>query len=222
MQKTCGRLSPAVRLYAANFTVRVITMCQRDTSDHDGQPEKTRRCARGLVGRRHLVRQRTAKPCMAGEALPRLWLVVQPEHPRRDGSLGSRLRSKQWCTTVRPGRETPALTRAAPRKSTIRTDKELKPKPDARTDGGRPAERRAAHAARIRRGPASPANADAERVESRRIQASAGLGTASAVLTTYQVRHVRREPTGDRARAVLRRGAVEAVEEIATTAATTI
>ena len=47
MQKTCGRLSPAVRLYAANFTVRVITMCQRDTSDHDGQPEKTRRRARG-------------------------------------------------------------------------------------------------------------------------------------------------------------------------------
>ena len=66
MQKTCGRLSPAVRLYAANFTVRVITMCQRDTSDHDGQPEKTRRCARGLVGRRHLVRQRTAKPSVAG------------------------------------------------------------------------------------------------------------------------------------------------------------
>ena len=66
MQKTCGRLSPAVRLYAANFTVRVITMCQRDTSDHDGQPEKTRRRARGLVGRRQLVRQRTAKPLDAG------------------------------------------------------------------------------------------------------------------------------------------------------------
>ena len=69
MQKTCGRLSPALRFYSPNFTVRVITMCQRDTSDHDGQPEKTRRCARGLVGRRHLVRQRTAKPWDAGEAL---------------------------------------------------------------------------------------------------------------------------------------------------------
>ena len=87
MQKTCGRLSPAVRLYAANFTVRVITMCQRDTSDHDGQPEKTRRCARGLVGRRHLVRQRTAKPLDGRERLC-LWLllVVQAEQPRRDAT----------------------------------------------------------------------------------------------------------------------------------------
>ena len=76
MQKTCGRLSPAVRLYAANFTVRVITMCQRDTSDHDGQPEKTRRRARGLVVRRHLVRQRTAKPLDGRERLC-LWLLCR-------------------------------------------------------------------------------------------------------------------------------------------------
>ena len=87
MQKTSGRLSPAVRLYAANFTVRVITMCQRDTSDHDGQPEKTRRCARGLVGRRHLVRQRTAKPWMAGRGSALLLLVVQAEQPRRDATV---------------------------------------------------------------------------------------------------------------------------------------
>ena len=87
MQKTCGRLSPAVRLYAANFTVRVITMCQRDTSDHDGQPEKTRRCARGLVGRRHLVRQRTAKPLDAGRGSALLLLVVQAEQPRRDATV---------------------------------------------------------------------------------------------------------------------------------------
>ena len=217
MQKTCGRLSPAVRLYAANFTVRVITMCQRDTSDHDGQPEKTRRCARGLVGRRNLVLQdRKTSGCRRGSALAAACCAGRAAASRRDGTI-RQLRSKQWCTTVRPGRETPALTRAAPTKSTIRTDKELKPKPDARTDGGRPAERRAAHAARIRRGPASPAYADAERVESRRIQASAGLGTARAVLTTYQVRHVRREPTRDRARAVLRRRAVETVSETATT-----
>ncbi len=210
MQKTCGRLSPAVRLYAANFTVRVITMCQRDTSDHDGQPEKTRRCARGLVGRRHLVRQRTAKPLDAGEALPRLLLlVVQPEQPCRDGSLGSRLRSKQWCTTVRPGRETPALTRAAPRKSTIRPDKELKPKPDARTDGECAAERRAAHAARSRRGPASPAHADAERKQSRRLQ-------ARAVFKKNKIRRVRREPARDCKGKVLRRRAVQTVEETAT------
>ena len=78
MQKTCGRLSPAVRLYAANFTVRVITMCQRDTSDHDGQPDKTRRCARGLVGRRHLVRrgpQHLWMPELRREALP--WLLCR-------------------------------------------------------------------------------------------------------------------------------------------------
>jgi len=210
MQKTCGRLSPAVRLYAANFTVRVITMCQRDTSDHDGQPDKTRRCARGLVGRRHLVRRGPAQPLHAGEALPRLLLlVVQPEQPCRDGSLGSRLRSKQWCTTVRPGRETPALTRAAPRKSTISTDKELKPKPDARTDGECAAERRAAHAARSRRGPAPPPNADAERVKSRRVP-------PSAVPTTDQVRRVRREPARDRKGKVFWGGAVQTVAETAT------
>ena len=164
MQKTCGRLSPAVRLYAANFTVRVITMCQRDTSDHDGQPEKTRRCARGLVGRRHLVRQRTAKPLDGRErsALAAACCAGRAAASRRDGTI-RQLRSKQWCTTVRPGRETPALTRAAPTKSTISTDKELKPKPDARTDGECAAERRAAHAARSRRGPAPPADADAER-----------------------------------------------------------
>ena len=210
MQKTCGRLSPAVRLYAANFTVRVITMCQRDTSDHDGQPDKTRRCARGLVGRRHLVRRGPAQPLNAGEALPRLLLlVVQPEQPCRDGSLGSRLRSKQWCTTVRPGRETPALTRAAPRKSTISTDKELKPKPDARTDGECAAERRAAHAARSRRGPAPPAHADAERKQSRRVP-------PSAVFKKNKIRRVRREPARDCKGKVLRRRAVEAVEETAT------
>ena len=105
MQKTSGRLSPAVRLYAANFTVRVITMCQRDTSDHDGQPEETRRCARGLIGTRNLVLQ-DRKTLDARERLCLVLLVVQAEQPRRDGSLGSRLRSKQWCTTVRPGRET--------------------------------------------------------------------------------------------------------------------
>ena len=166
MQKTCGRLSPAVRLYAANFTVRVITMCQRDTSDHDGQPDKTRRCARGLVGRRHLVRQRTAKPsdgrerlCLAAAAC----CAGRAAASRRDGTI-RQLRSKQWCTTVRPGRETPALVLPTPRNPTISTDKELKPKPDARTDGGRgPAERRAAHAARTRRRPAPLAHADAER-----------------------------------------------------------
>ena len=93
MQKTCGRLSPAVRLYAANFTVRVITMCQRDTSDHDGQPEKTRRRARGLVGKRNLVLQdrKTFGPLRGrGSALVLLVLfVVQAEQPRRDASLGS-------------------------------------------------------------------------------------------------------------------------------------
>ena len=114
MQKTCGRLSPAVRLYAANFTVRVITMCQRDTSDHDGQPEKTRRRARGLVGRRHLVRQRAAKPWDVGRgsAFGAACCAGRAAASRRDGSF-RRPRSKQWCTTVRPGRETPALARAA-------------------------------------------------------------------------------------------------------------
>ena len=61
----------------------------------------------------------------------------------------------------------------------------------------------------------SPANADAERVESRRIQ-------ASAVLTTDQVRHVRRESTRDCKGKVLRRGAVQEVEETATTTSKTI
>ena len=197
MQKTCGRLSPAVRLYAANFTVRVITMCQRDTSDHDGQPDKTRRCARGLVGRRHLVRRGPAQPLDAGEALPRLLLlVVQPEQPCRDGSLGSRLRSKQWCTTVRPGRETPALTRAAPTKSTIRTDKELKP------NGGRTAERRR---------PAAPAHADAERKQSRRVP-------PSAVFKKNKIRSVRREPARDCKGKVFWGGAVQTESEAATTA----
>ena len=107
----------------------------------------------------------------------------------------------------------PAITRPTPRNPTISTDKPVKPNRHTRIDGG-PAERRG--------GSASPPNADAERVESRRIQASAGLGTASAVLTPYQVRHVRRVPARDRARAVLRRRAVEAVSETATTAATTV
>ena len=213
MQKTCGRLSPAVRLYAANFTVRVITMCQRDTSDHDGQPEKTRRRERGLVGRRHLVRQRTAKPLDAGRgsAFAAACCAGRAAASRRDGTI-RQLRSKQWCTTVRPGRETPALTRAAPTKSTIRPDKELKPKPGARTDGGQhPAERRAAHAARSRRGPASPAHADAERKQSRRLQ-------ARAVFKKNKIRRVRREPARDCKGKVLRRRAVQTVEEAATTA----
>ena len=164
MQKTCGRLSPAVRLYAANFTVRDsdYNTCQRDTSDHAGQPKKTRRCARGLVGRRHLVRQRTATPLDAGEALGAACCAGRAAASRRDGTI-RQLRSEQWCTTVRPGRETPAITRPTPRNPTISTDKELKPKPDARIDGASPTERRAAHAARSRRGPAAPAHADAER-----------------------------------------------------------
>ena len=57
-------------------------MCQRDTSDHDGQPEETRRCARGLIGTRNLVLQ-DRKTLDARERLCLVLLVVQAEQPRR-------------------------------------------------------------------------------------------------------------------------------------------
>ncbi len=106
MQKTCGRLSPAVRLYAANFTVRVITMCQRDTSDHDGQPKKTRRGARGLVGRRHLVPRRTASLWMPerGSAWLACW-AVRARPPRGRNHSVSTLGSKHFSTSTHSTRK---------------------------------------------------------------------------------------------------------------------
>ena len=122
MQKTCGRLSPAVRLYAANFTVRVITMCQRDTSDHDGQPEKTRRCARGLVGRRHLVRQRTAKPLDAGEALPGCLSCSESAAAPRAQSYGFDAWEQAFVDQYAVDAKNPALVRPTLRNPTISTD----------------------------------------------------------------------------------------------------
>ena len=78
MQKTCGRLSPAVRLYAANFTVRVITMCQRDTSDHRSRPSQREDSSPRARTRRQATLS-TAEDRKTfgwpGEALPWLLLV---------------------------------------------------------------------------------------------------------------------------------------------------
>ena len=216
-RQECFRLltQPCGRTRRSEPSLCKHTRAPSTLSDHDSPAkEKTRRRARGLVGRRNLVRGGPQTfGHRRGSASGCCLCCEQGAAASRAQTLGYDAWGIAFVQLYAAEARRPAITRPTPRNPTISTDKPVKPNRHTRIDGGSSAERR---------GPAPPADEDAERVESRRIQASAGLGAASAVLTSYQVRHVCRESARDRARAVLRRGAVQEVEEIATTAATTI
>ena len=165
-----------------------VVRSRRPSQREDSSPRaRTRRQAKLSTGR-------TANLRTPREALPGCFCWCRRERPRRAQSLGSTLRSKHSSTFTQSTRNSQQLHAQRQAIHIYPLDRLLKPKHGRR----RPA--------------AEAADAHAERVKNRRLQ-------ASAVLTTYQVRHVRREPARDCKGKVLRRRAVEAEPEAATTAA---
>ena len=177
-------------MQTAHELVDVVVRSSPSPREDSSPRAKTHRQAKLSTGR-------TANLRTPREALPGCFCWCRRERPRRAQSLGSTLRSKHSSTFTQSTRNSQQLHAQRQAIHIYPLDRLLKPKHGRR----RPA--------------AEAADAHAERIKNRRLQ-------ARAVLATYQVRHVRREPARDRARAVLRRRAVEAVSETATTASKTI